>query len=48
VKEIIEKIRKKNKGERRKRIKKSRYNNSYKNVITSKLLPEYLKGKKKR
>jgi len=47
VKEIVEKIRKKDKEERRKRIEESRYNDSYKNVVTEEL-PKYLRGRKRK
>jgi len=47
VKEIVEKIKKKEKEERRKKIEESKYNESYKNVITEEL-PEYLRGRRRK
>jgi len=47
VKEIVEKISKKDKEERRKRIEESKYNESYKNVVTEEL-PKYLRGRKRK
>lgn len=47
VQKIIERIKAKEKEERRKRIEESKYNEVYKYIITEKK-PEYLRGKKKR
>lgn len=47
VQKIIERIKAKEKEERRKRIENSKYNEVYKYIITEKK-PEYLRGKKKK
>lgn len=47
VQKIIERIKAKEKEERRKRIEESKYNEVYKYIITEKK-PEYLRGKKKK
>jgi len=43
----MEKVERKEKGERQRKINESKYNETYKNILTEEL-PKYLKGRRKR